>query len=97
MRLFVIVAACVWASAAQAEMPQDPSGLKACSESKNATPSGERTARGEQPPESMAVERNAILPSAGQHDQSAAPTVQQDGKPVSGEKLADRAECQPKG
>lgn len=30
----------------------------------------------------MAIEKNAVLPSAGGHAHSAAPTVQQDGKPM---------------
>lgn len=31
---------------------------------------------------SMAMEKSAILPSAGNHSSSAAPTVQSDGKPM---------------
>lgn len=40
----------------------------------NNTTSGEKS--------SMAVEKSAILPSASGHASSAAPTVQQDGKPM---------------
>lgn len=39
---------------------------------------------------SMAVEKSAILPSAGNHASSAAPTVQSDGKPMEA-----RPDCPP--
>ena len=39
---------------------------------------------------SMNVEKNAILPSAGGHANSAAPTVQSDGKPMQA-----RPDCPP--
>lgn len=41
---------------------------------------------------SMAVEKSAILPSASGHANSAAPTVQQDGKP-----MQVRPDCPPDG
>ncbi len=40
---------------------------------------GQRTG---DPKEAQNVEKSAILPSAGGHDQSAAPTVQREGKAV---------------
>ncbi len=60
--------------AAQRECPQN-TGSAAPSASQKA-PDG--TAK----PDQQAVERSAILPSAGGHEQSAAPTVQQDGTAV---------------
>ena len=39
---------------------------------------------------SMAIEKSAILPSAGGHANSAAPTVQSDGKP-----MAVKPDCPP--
>ncbi len=46
----------------------------------NCPPAGQTT--GAAPDSAQAVEKSAILPSAGGHEQSAAPTVQRDGKAV---------------
>jgi hypothetical protein len=46
-----------------------------------ATPADKGTA-GEEKPAVQPMEKSAILPNATQHEQSAAPTVQQDGQAV---------------
>jgi len=47
-----------------------------------APPSGTTGSTGPEPPERQPVERSAILPDAGGHRESAAPTVQQNGRSV---------------
>lgn len=44
----------------------------------------------QQPSTSMSIDKSAILPSAGGHENSAAPTVQSDGK-----SMKVRADCPP--
>jgi hypothetical protein len=47
-----------------------------------AAPSSSTTGSSSEPPEKQPVERSAILPDAGGEGQSAAPTVQQNGRSV---------------
>ena len=47
-----------------------------------ASPSSSTTGSGDEPPEKQPVERSAVLPDAGGEGQSAAPTVQQNGRTV---------------
>ena len=58
----------------QAEKPET-----SCTTSSTPSPTGQTTGS---TGNAMAMEKNAILPSAGGHANSAAPTVQQDGKPM---------------
>ena len=46
------------------------------------SPSSSTTGSAGEPPEKQPVERSAVLPDAGGEGQSAAPTVQQDGRTV---------------
>ena len=48
----------------------------------NCPPASAGQTTGASPDAADAVEKSAILPSAGGHEQSAAPTVQRDGKAV---------------
>ncbi len=48
----------------------------------NTTSSGTTSGNAKTADTSMGVEKSAILPSAGGHANSAAPTVQSDGKPM---------------
>ena len=48
----------------------------------NCPPASAGQATGAASDDAQAVEKSAILPSAGGHEQSAAPTVQRDGKAV---------------
>ena len=48
----------------------------------NCTTSNTSSASGQTTGNAMAMEKSAILPSGGGHAHSAAPTVQQDGKPM---------------
>jgi hypothetical protein len=48
----------------------------------NCPPASAAGTTGTAPDSANAVEKSAILPSAGGHEQSAAPTVQRDGKAV---------------
>ena len=52
---------------------------------------GEKGAAGYEPGSKQPQERSAILPAAPQNEQSAAPTVQQDGRAVLGETTCERA------
>ncbi len=51
---------------------------------------GEKGKAGYEPQSKQPQEKSAILPSAPQNDQSAAPTVQQDGSSVLGETTCER-------
>lgn len=60
---------------------QTPMGQpKNCPPVANPGPQGEKGKTGYEPDVKMPAEKSAILPAAPQNDQSAAPTVQQDGK-----------------
>lgn len=63
----------------------------------NCPPPGQTT--GAAPDSAQAVEKSAILPSAGGHEQSAAPTVQRDGKAVEARTdcAQDPGQAKPKG
>ena len=58
------------------------SGLASAQELKQMTNCSERTGTGRAGQNAQAVEKSAILPSAGGGQSSAAPTVQRDGKSV---------------
>src|SRR5262249_40589544 len=66
-------------TASWAQVP-NPCPPNAASSSSERTTTGSN--KGEEPPERQPMERSAILPDAGGEGQSAAPTVQQNGKSV---------------
>lgn len=83
MRLQFIAAICTGVFVATPLLAQTPTpkGEKAetsCNTASSAVPDHARKTTGT----STGIEKSAILPSAGGHDQSAAPTVQSDGKPM---------------
>ena len=65
-------------------LAQTPAGQRDCSQqnSGSASPSAAKAPDGTEKPEQQGVERSAIVPSVGGNDQSASPTVQQNGKDV---------------
>jgi hypothetical protein len=84
MRTQLIAAAFAGLLAATPSLAQTaaPTGDKAetsCNTSSSATTTGNASKTAES---SAAMEKSAILPSAGGHADSAAPTVQSDGKPM---------------
>lgn len=83
--LSVFIASSAWAqTASPSAEKQETSCNTTVGSAPNAAASGEKS--------SMAVEKSAILPSASGHASSAAPTVQQDGKP-----MQVRPDCPPDG
>jgi hypothetical protein len=80
----MLIAAAVTALAGTSTFAQTPQSgpNKAetnCTTSSTASGSGQTTGSSGN---AMAMEKSAILPSAGNHANSAAPTVQSDGKPM---------------
>jgi hypothetical protein len=71
-------------------LAQTPAGQRDCSQNTGSAPAGpaQKGPDGTEKPDQQAIERSAIVPNAGGHEQSAAPTVQQNGKDV----IAD-ADC----
>jgi hypothetical protein len=82
---FGALAALLWASAVPAQEPPKTGDPLQKQMNCPASPAPAMRAGDTQP-----TENSAILPSAGGHQNSAAPTVQQDGKPVE-----QRADCPP--
>jgi hypothetical protein len=78
---FIVVATLLAATPAfaQTSAPADNKPETNCTPSAAASGSGQTTGS---TANSMAVEKNAILPSAGGHASSAAPTVQSNGEPM---------------
>ena len=74
LRLLIAVCGTFWAASADAQTPQ---GLENYGPPKSSQRGPEIHG-----PIQRRKEESAILPSAAQHDQSAAPTVQQDGRDV---------------
>jgi hypothetical protein len=73
-------------SLAQTTAPASDKPETSCNTSSSAATSGNAKASDT----SMGVEKSAILPSAGGHANSAAPTVQSDGRPMQA-----RPDCPP--
>ena len=85
----VLTAACAFAQTSQPQPPGDAKkDLTNCAPP-NATVGGAST-------EGQAIEKSAILPSAGNHENSAAPTVQRDGKSVEAQAACPQDPAQPK-
>lgn len=84
MRTHLIVAAFAGLFAATPSLAQaSPPASEKTETSCNTTPSGTTTGNANTTAgTSTAIEKSAILPSAGGHANSAAPTVQSDGKPM---------------
>lgn len=83
MRTQIIVAAFVALFAATPSLAQTPAASDKPETSCNTTSSsGTTSGNAKTADTSMSVEKSAILPSAGGHANSAAPTVQSDGKPM---------------
>jgi len=79
-----LILSVLWIGSAAAQTPTHQTGPQGMSQP---CPAPQASAAkegpgGNEPPDQQAVERSAILPSAGQHEQSAAPTVQQNGEAV---------------
>lgn len=89
-RAAAIAAGILFAGTAAAQTPAPAAGNKP--ETSCTTTTGSATAgTGEEKTQnSMAMEKSAVLPEAGGHSNSAAPTVQSAGKP-----LEVRSECPP--
>lgn len=68
-----------------------PGQARDCSPNSPQQPSGTST----EAPAKQPVEKSAILPDADQHGQSAAPTVQQDGKAVTAQTDCPKPPNQP--
>lgn len=80
-----------------AAVAQTPAAQRDCSQNTGSANTGAAKAPdGTEKPDQQAVERSAIVPSAGQHDQSAAPTVQQNGKDVIADADCPKPPNQPK-
>lgn len=87
MRLFVSTLSLGILIACSTGFAQTPAGQRDCPQNTGTsgpTPPAPaaKASDGTEKPEQQGTERSAILPSAGQHEQSAAPTVQQNGKDV---------------
>lgn len=83
MRTQMIVAAFVALFAATPSLAQTSAASDKPETSCNTTSSsGTTSGNAKTADTSMSVEKSAILPSAGGHANSAAPTVQSDGKPM---------------
>jgi len=84
MRAQLIVAAVAGLFAATPLLAQTPAPASDKPETScNTTPSGTTTGNADTKAQtSTSMEKSAILPSAGGHASSAAPTVQSDGKPM---------------
>jgi hypothetical protein len=76
------------AGAAAAQEPPKPVGQNPGDQQPKETTCPPAPSAGAKPEDAQPVEKSAILPSAGGHQNSAAPTVQQDGKP-----MEQRADC----
>lgn len=92
MRAQIIAAAFAALFAATPSPAQTPGSASEKPETScNTTPSGTTTGNADTKAQtSTSMEKSAILPSAGGHANSAAPTVQSDGKP-----MAVRPDCPP--
>ena len=89
-RAAAIVAGILFAGTAAAQTPA-PAGANKPETSCTTTTGSATSGSGEDKTQnSMAVEKSAVLPDAGGHSSSAAPTVQSAGKP-----LEVRSECPP--
>jgi|GEM_PF-5723435 len=87
-----LVAALSFASAAVVNAQQQPAdrSLGCPSNSGASGLSGGKDANGYEPNSKQPAEKSAILPAAPQNEQSAAPTVQQDGKAMTSDANCDR-------
>lgn len=92
MRTQLIAAAVAGLFAAMPSLAQSPAPASDKPETScNTTPPGATTGNADTKAQtSTSMEKSAILPSAGGHASSAAPTVQSDGKP-----MAVRPDCPP--
>ncbi|WP_424629405.1 hypothetical protein [Bradyrhizobium sp. SYSU BS000235] len=97
MRLLILAAACAGALSATPSLAQtnapaanSPSSDKTETSCNTAAPSTTTGNADKTTGTSTAMEKSAILPSAGGHASSAAPTVQSDGKPMEA-----RPDCPP--
>ena len=79
-KLFLLAALITFLSTAGWAQVPNPCPPGAASSSAGSATTG--ASKGEEPPKQQPVERSAILPDAGGEGQSAAPTVQQNGKSV---------------
>jgi hypothetical protein len=77
----VLAFACIFAMSSSAAWAQVPSATNCPAPTAGET-TGAKGSGGLEKPESQPVERSAILPNAGGHQESAAPSVKQDGEDV---------------
>lgn len=78
----LLVLACVFAMSSSSAWAQAPAGSTNCPAPAAGETTGAKGSGGIEKAEVQPVEKSAILPEAGGHRESAAPTVQQDGKAV---------------
>jgi hypothetical protein len=89
-RAAAIAAGILFAGTAAAQTPAPAAGNKPETSCTTTTGSATSGSGEEKTQNSMAMEKSAVLPEAGGHSGSAAPTVQSAGKP-----LEVRSECPP--
>jgi hypothetical protein len=95
---FIIVPigfAIVMMGQASAQTPKGQSNPCPPGTAKNAV-TGEKGSTGYERPSNQPQEKSAILPAAPQNEQSAAPTVQQNGQSVQAETTCERTPNQPR-
>lgn len=80
MRTYLIAAVFASLLAAETSLAQTPTGSEKPETSCNTAAAASTTGAAKTADTSMAVEKSAILPSAGGYASSSAPTVQSDGK-----------------
>jgi hypothetical protein len=89
-RAAAMVAGILFAGAAAAQTPAPAAGNKPETSCTTTTGSATAGSGADKTQNSMAMEKSAVLPDAGGHANSAAPTVQSAGKP-----LEVHSECPP--